>query len=58
MVPSFLGSIDGFLPSIDLPTIPLGLLDSGLEGEELVISDAELRLSAQSWVVLEAGLEQ
>jgi len=57
MVPSLLGSVNNYLPSIELPSIPLGGLYEGLEGEELVITTAEISVTNQAWALIEADLE-
>ena len=57
MIPSLLGSVTTFLPSIDLPPIPLGTLAENLEGTELTIQDADVSMTYTSWLLIEANIE-
>lgn len=57
MIPSLLGSVTAFLPSIDLPPIPLGTLAENLEGTELTIQDADVSMTYTSWLLIEANIE-
>jgi len=57
MIPSLLGSVTSFLPSIDLPSVPLGTLADNLEGRELTIQDGDISMTNTSWLLIEANIE-
>lgn len=55
MIPSLLGSVTTFLPAIELPPIPLGSLADGLS--DLTIQDADITMTSDSWLLIEANVE-
>jgi len=55
MIPTLLGSVTTFLPSIELPPIPLGTLASGLP--DLTVQEADITMTNNSWLLIEAEVE-
>jgi len=56
MIPSLLGSVQNYLPSIGLPVIELGSITDSLQGEELEITSAQVSVTDGAWVLIEANL--
>ena len=54
MIPSLLGSVQNYLPSIGLPVIELGEISDSLQGEELEISSAQISVTDGYWALIEA----
>ena len=55
MIPSLLGSITTFLPSFELPPIPLSSFEESLP--DLQIHGADITMTSNSWLLIEAEVE-